>query len=132
MTGKSKGFLNVERAHDRILRRLNRKERRERRESRKEEGGLALAASSLLRPGKLAQLKPIRAFFLCVLCVLCGSFSSAIEGCSTEKSVEKVKTAGCGCMTEFLNKEKQQFLAADPSWILRLLCFLLLKRTVIG
>jgi hypothetical protein len=24
-------------------------------------------------------------------CVLCGSFSSAIEGCSTEKSVEKVK-----------------------------------------
>src|SRR5213596_2028006 len=46
------------REHDRILRRLNRKERRERRESRKEERGLALAARSLLRPGKLAQLKP--------------------------------------------------------------------------
>src|SRR3989441_10115046 len=44
----------AEGAHDRMLRRLNRKERRE---SRKEERGLALAAGSLLRPGKLAQLK---------------------------------------------------------------------------
>src|SRR2546427_11939938 len=30
---------------------------------------------------------------LCVLCDLCGSFSSAIEGCSTEKSVEQVRRA---------------------------------------
>src|SRR5439155_6099428 len=48
----------AEGARDRMLRRLNRKERRERRESRKEERGLALAAGSLLRPCKLAQLKP--------------------------------------------------------------------------
>src|SRR2546426_10685484 len=48
----------AEGARDRMLRRLNRKERRERRESRKEERGLALAAGSLLQPGKLAPLKP--------------------------------------------------------------------------
>src|SRR6266516_6508922 len=77
--------LGRKRAHDRILRRLNRKECRERRESRKEERGLALAAGSLLRPGKPVQLKPrigrtcahnsVMSFigsFLCVLCVLCG------------------------------------------------------------
>ena len=35
-------------------------------------------------------------------------------------------------MTEFFNKERQQFLAPDPSLILRLLCFLLLKQEVIN
>src|SRR5213593_4858686 len=49
----------IPRAHDGILRRLNRKERIERRESRNEERVLALRAGSLLRPGKLAQLKLI-------------------------------------------------------------------------
>src|SRR2546425_3773102 len=47
----------AEGARDRMLRRLNRKERRERRESRKEERRLALAAGSLLGPGKLTQLQ---------------------------------------------------------------------------
>src|SRR5881397_1956228 len=57
--GSSRLKAAIPRAHDGILRRLNRKERIERRESRNEERVLALRAGSLLRPGKLAQLKLI-------------------------------------------------------------------------
>src|SRR5438105_1369191 len=32
--------------------------------------------------------------FLCVLCVLCGSFTSAIEGCSTEKAYSRLGGLG--------------------------------------